>query len=52
MNIMGAVVVWCATCFAVASRETLNGALVGLTITYAMEVRSSTITAFRFESIY
>ena len=38
MNLLGAIVVWMATVFAVASRDTLSGALVGLSVTYAMDV--------------
>ena len=38
MNLLGAIIVWMATVFAVASRDTLSGSLVGLSVTYAMDV--------------
>ena len=39
MNLMGGVVTWLAAMFAVAGRESLSASLIGLSVTYAMQVR-------------
>ena len=39
MNLTGGVITWLVALFAVMGRHTLTGALVGLSVSYAMQVK-------------